>query len=351
MLAPVTHITPLIHVRRARVLSYPGKVLVKSGQHVAALDPVASYQRQGQHVLVDVLRALRVSRLEQIDRIINRRVGEKIQKGDVLGETGGMFKRVVRAPVDGEIVVINNSGQVLIEQSGAPVELLAGISGTVTEVIPERGAIIEADGALVQGVWGNNKINMGMLLVLARSEEDELTLERLDVSMRGAVVLGGYCSNAEVLRAAQELAVRGLIFSSISTDLIPVVNSLDFPVLVLEGFGRTSINKLAYKLLTTNDKRDVSINACVWNQGRGERPELHIPLPADGEVSPEVELFKEGLMVRILSAPHTGKTGVLVAMLPGFTRISNGARARAAEVRLENNEPVIVPLANLDVLE
>jgi hypothetical protein len=50
--------------------------------------------------------------------------------------------------------------------------------------------IIQTTGALIQGVWGNGRVDYGLLQVLARSAEEEFRPDRIDVS-EGAVVMGG----------------------------------------------------------------------------------------------------------------------------------------------------------------
>ena len=111
--------------------------------------------------------------------------------------------------------------------------------------------------------------------------------------MRGAVVLAGHCSSADALRAGAELPLRGLILSSMASELLPVAASLNYPIFVVEGFGKIPMNETAYKLLSTSEKRDISINAS-FNPSAGERPELIIPLPASGQAAPETDVFCTG---------------------------------------------------------
>ena len=239
----------------------------------------------------------------------------------------------------------------MIEVPDAPYTLQAGITGEVSEIIPERGVIIEAHGALVQGIWGNDLIDLGMMLSLIRSPEDGITRDRLDVSMRGAVVLAGYCENADVFEHAAQLPLRGLILSSMTGDMIPAANKAPFPVVVLEGIGNIPMNSAAFKLLSTSEKRDVSINAAAWDPYTGQRPEILVTLPATGKLAPEVETFQAGQTVKIQTTPYTGQIGTLTKLLPGLTRLPNGLRVQAGEIKLENNVQVTLPLMNLDVLE
>ena len=42
--------------------------------------------------------------------------------------------------------------------------------------------------------------------------------------------------------------------------------------------------------------------------------------------------------------------GSIVSIKPGLTALPSGLRAPAAEVKLENNENIIVPLVNMEVV-
>lgn len=350
MQAPLTHILPLTQIRRVRALPVSGRVLAKVHQSVTATDVMAETTRSGSHIIIDVRRSLGMARIDQAEQLIQRRVGEKLQKGDVIAEGGGLLPRTVRTPIDGEVVMIS-AGRVFIEVPGAPVTVQAGMAGEVIEIIPERGVVIETTGALLQGVWGNNRINQGMLLNLLHSPDDEITLNRLDVSMRGAIVLAGFCADPAVLQSANDLPLRGLILSSMSAELISVASKVEYPLVVMEGFGRLPMNSSTFKILTTNEKRDVAVNAMAWNPYTGERPEVVIALDAPTTSTLEADEFKVGQTVRVISPPYASRLGILTAIRPNSQILPNGLRALVADIRLETGDQVIVPLANLDVLE
>lgn len=350
MIVPVTHVSPLITIRRSRLLPEKGQVLVRAGQKVIATDVVGEVLMPGDHLIVDVRRALGLTRPGEAEKLIDRHAGERLQKGDVIAETTGILPRVVRSSVDCQIVAVAN-GQVVLETQPVKLSVKAGFNGTVTEVMPERGAVIETNGVLVQGVWGNQQADYGLLLVLAKTPDEELTRARLDVSMRGAVVLAGHASQPDALQAAAELPLRALILASMSADLINLASSLPVPILLLEGFGRIPMNDAAFRLLSGNEKRDICVNACNWNPLSGERPEIIIPLPANGLESRETAELVPETRVRILSTPYQGQTGTIVYVRPGIATLPNGLHAQVANVQLENDEVVVIPLQNLDVLE
>jgi hypothetical protein len=169
--------------------------------------------------------------------------------------------------------------------------------------------------------------------------------------MRGAIVMAARCENMESLRAAQELPIRGLILASMSIDLMPLAARMEYPIILLEGFGNLGMNSLAFKLLSTSERREVSINAQEWDPYEGKRPEIVIPLPSDGEISQphDAVKFSQNLLVRVVRAPHAGKVGRLVRMC-GSVTFTNGISALAAEVQLEDGDPALLPLANLEVI-
>lgn len=349
MLASVTHILPLTSIRRVRTLPVPGQILVHPGQKVAATDVIAQANIPAEHMVLDVRRGLGIAQASAAERAIVRQQGDKLTKGDVIAETGGLFSRIVRAPADGEIVSIGG-GQVLLRVSSRTVEVKAGFMGTVAELIPDLGAVIETSGALVQGAWGNDKIDNGLLLVVAHEPDEELTRPAIDVSMRGAVVLAGHCASQDALRAGAELPLRGLILASMTADLVPFAAAQKYPIFVLEGFGHIPMNDVAFRLLSSSEKREVSINT-VFNPAQGQRPEVIIPLPSIGSSPRETDYFAPSQTVRVQGAPYAGKIGTILQVKAGLSELPNGLRAPAAEVQLDSDTRVLVPLANLEVIE
>jgi hypothetical protein len=211
--------------------------------------------------------------------------------------------------------------------------------------------VIETTGALIQGVWGNGRIDFGLMTSIVSQPDHVATPDQIDVSLRGSMLLAGHCSDIEVLKSAEELPLRGLILSSISVDLLSAAQGIQIPVIVLEGFGMRPFNKAAYKLLSTNVSREVAINAEVWDRHKGDRPEVVIPLPSTGALAMprEAQIFEIDQQVRLLRAPRAGEIGVIIRISDSVL-FPSGLRLPAAEVRLGEGDNIMVPLANLEVL-
>jgi hypothetical protein len=349
MYTPVKHILPMTLIRRERVLPAPGKVLARAGQKVNVADVIAEANLYPEYLLIDVARTLHIS-AEKADRILQCQVGDQIAQADIIAGPIGLTRRLIRSPREGRVVLVG-SGQVLLEIAGKPYQLKAGMPGEVVDLIPDRGVVIETGGALVQGVWGNGKIEFGAIRVLAQSPEFEVKAADLDVSLRGSITLAGYCQDEEVLKTAEELPLRGLIFSGMAARCIPQASRLSIPVIVLEGFGKYAYNPAAYKLLATNEQRPAAINAEMSASYSAARPEVIIPLAVPSSVGLPVEIapLAANQTARLLRSPYSGETGVIVAH-KGRVTFQSGLRAEAVEVRLENGQNVVVPIANLELI-
>jgi len=350
MLAPVLHILPLATIVRERLLPVAGKVVARLDQRVNPTDVVAEASYAREHVLFDVARTFGVSQ-NAADRLIKVKEGDRLTLGALVAEGNGLFKRSIKAPRPGRVMVAG-SGQVLMEVGDARIELKAGLPGVVTQIIPERGVVIRTAGSLIQGTWGNGRIDNGLMVKLIDKPDAVLTGDRLDMNLRGSVILGGHVRDAETLQAAAELPVRGLVISSIASSLLQMAVQMRYPILVLDGFGAMPMNTAAYNLLTTNDKREVTVNAEFFDRYNANRPEVIIPLPVSNEPDEPnpYETFAVGLRVRMRRSPNAGMLGTISSLPSGMSTVPSGLRVPAGEVKLENGTIVLVPLVNLEVV-
>jgi hypothetical protein len=349
-LAAVHHILPLTTIVRERRLPVKGTVRVHMNQKVAAGDIVADATWAREHIFLDVTRMLSVA-APAADGLMRYKAGDDVAAGAVIARGGGLLPKTVRAPRSGRVVA-SGGGQILIESGESRLELRAGLSGVVCDLIPDRGVIIQTTGALIQGVWGNGRVDTGVMINLADKPDAVLTPGRLDVSMRGSILVAGQVRDPDVLRTAAEVAVRGLLIGSLYPSLLPLAREVRFPIVLTDGFGSLPMNSAAYRLITTNSQREVTLNAEAFDRYSGARPEVIIPLPAENAppAPRDVEALAPDQTVWVRRQPAAGSIGTILSLQPGLTAFPSGRRAPAAEVRLENGAQVLIPLVNLEVV-
>jgi hypothetical protein len=344
---PTTHVTLLATLRRERLLPVPGEVVVQPGQRVEASDIVAHALVADAHRLVDVTRA----------RLLKQE-GEPVKKGEPIAQRRaalGLGHIPVPSPVDGYLMFVRN-GKAVLAAISKEFELRAGIPGVVANVEREHGVVIEATGALLEGVWGNGQEDYAVMNVVGISSSAALLAEQVDVSMRSAVIAVGTVQDDAAFRRLAEMNVRGLIAGSLNSALLPAVKKLGIPVVVTDGFGAQGFSTPAYNLLVSNSGREVWVNARAWNRFAGGRPEVIIPLPSPGQPPAQPvdgEALAVGKRVRVRRGPEAGKSGIVNALSEAPVKFPNAVRARAAFVEAEDapGQAFTVPFANLEILE
>jgi len=349
MLAPVRHISPLTLIQRERVLPVSGQVIARQGQAVSPNDVVAECILAPRYFMLNIAEGLNLTP-ERADKLLQCQKGDNVSKGDMIAGPAGVFQRVVRTPYSGR-VKLTGEGKVLIEAIVSPFELKAGFDGKVKRIIPDWGVVIETRGALIQGMWGNGKAAYGLVQTMLKDPADELTVDQVNISVRGAIVIGGYCQDPQVLESAAKAPIKGLILGSMSSALLPLAEKMTFPIIILDGFGQIPMNSIAYKLLTTTTKdRDISLHAQAYQSSKGNRPEIIVSLPSLGLIEPllETDAFSSGQKVYLVNKSYTSQTGIIEHFLAKPFMFPSGIIAPAAVIRLDNNDLVKVPLASLE---
>ena len=351
MTTKIKHYHELTSIKRERVLPVPGDVLVRRMQKVSPTDVIVVASMAPEFVLIDVAQGLRVTPIKA-DELLQRRSGEELVKGDIIAGPVGVFKRVIRAPQSGR-VKIAGEGKVLYEIESPVFELQAGMEGTVTNIIPERGAIIETRGALVQGVWGNGKITYGIIQPVSSDLLQELVPEQLNIGFRGAIITAGFLRNPNVLEAAGSIPIKGLVLGSMSSNLIPQAKKADFPIMVIDGFGRKPLNKAAERVLIANKDKNVALNAQLYDPFQGNYPEVIISqtTKSNPDLPPETDTLKAGKTVIIVNGLLSSRIGKIEGILPQKRILPSGISTRVASVNLGGDEMVEIPLTNLEVIE
>jgi len=350
MTALTTWILPSTFIRRSRMLPVPGEVMVRPGQIVHPPDTVAQASVSLKHYMVDVYRSLGAASPAAAEKLVPYKPGHRLEHQDIIAETGGMFSRVVRTPGPGTILS-TKGGKVLIEAESQRLTVKAGLSGRVSEIIADRGVMIDFHGALVQGVWGNGQTGCGMLNADPASLADRLGPATLGFNSRGAVVLAGWCDSADVLNTAAADGIAGLILGSLPARLIPQALAQPYPVLVLGGFGLFGLDEISKTTLFEFSGSEISLNCIRWDRLSGDRPEAYIALGREGEAAVDPDDFAPGQTVRVNSGPFCGKIGVIDRIIPGLSLLASGLRVSAANVSVDEKIGEVIPLVNLDIIQ
>lgn len=349
-----SRITALTTIRRERLLPVPGQVLVSSGETVGPADVVARCQLPGEIRVIDVSQALGVPR-DRVAGCLRKAAGDAIQVNEVLAASPGplaSLRKSCRSPVDGQVAEIRKN-LVLIESTATNLELRAHIKGQVTNVMPNRGVVISATGALIQAIWGSGGEAEGILKVVVDGPQKPLRSRAIDVSCHGTIVIGGCILEEAVLAQAVEAKVRGMIVGGADATQMDTLQSLPFPVLITEGFGTLTMSQPTFSLLHTNMGREAMLSADTRTRWGATRPEILIPLRAEQEMPGDdgkIRPLKVGDQVRALRAPYLGSLGTVADLPQRFQTLDSGARMRVATVELEDGEHVLLPLANLELI-
>jgi hypothetical protein len=351
---PETRVTPLMAIRRERLLPVRGEVLVRVGEWVEAMDVVARAELPSQRRVVDVASSLRVP-ADRAEQSLRKGLGDRVEFNEILATHKGplgLFRQSCRAPDGGTIAAVQG-GMILLETEPKPLELRAHLRGQVVNVMPDRGVVISTSGAWIQGVFGNAKEANGVLKAVVTDPAAPLRAQDLDANCRDSIVVAGTGVDEGALRAAEEYEVRGLVLGSLDAALYSLFKGIPYPVMVTEGMGRVRMSRPIFELLTAHDGREASMSTMTQARWGAVRPEIIIPLLAeDGQ--PEhrraIEPLAPGAVVRIVRQPYMGLTGQVV-QVPALARpVESGVRLHLAQVEVEGAGVVSVPVLNLELI-
>jgi len=358
-----------MRLRVRRVLPISGEVLVSSGEKVEARQVVARTFMPGDVTPVNIANQMSLSPSEVAGAML-KNVGDPVTKGEVLARSKGMFgffKTEFAAPTSGTIESISDvTGQVMIRGAALPVQVLAYAGGTVVDVLPQEGVLVEADVAFAQGVFGVGGEAFGPLKVVCASPSEDLTPDRITPDCKGAVVVGGARIHEAAVRRAVELGVSALIGGGIDDADLKAILGYDLGVaitgsekigltlIITEGFGDIAMADRTFALLKKHAGADVSVNGATQIRAGVMRPEIVIPLADAAGVGAVQEahgggFLEVGSQVRIIRDPYFGILGKVTALPHQPTVLGSGSSARVLEVACADGKTVIVPRANVEI--
>jgi hypothetical protein len=227
------------------------------GEAVRAGDIVAAGA-----VLAGALRVAGARRLglspADFDRELRVRVGTDVVAGTVLARVGRRFARSVTAPIDGRLLHVTSDGDLYI----APIVDRWTVRATLDGVVSRSDdAVVEVEGEAwcLQGEAAFGPDAIGELTLGVDGPDADLVPARVDVRLRGRIIVGGARISAEVITRAHACGVAGLVAGGVPPAGLRVVygDSVtasgspgrdDRPtVLCLMGFGSAVVPRAVYE--------------------------------------------------------------------------------------------------------
>ena len=209
---PGLKVTARIQHRARRLLPIRGDVLVKTGDRVASQQIVAQTFIPGDVLPLNLANVLS-GPPSDVPGCMLKKEGDRVALGESLARTKGIFGKFrteYTSKVAGTIESISSvTGQVILRGEPQALQVGAFLAGTVVEIIPDEGCVIEAGVTLVQGIFGIGGETFGPIRMACKSHDQELTADLILPEMKGCVVVGGARIDMDAIqKARRKLAYR-----------------------------------------------------------------------------------------------------------------------------------------------
>ncbi len=371
---PGLRVAERVTVRKNRVLPLPGKTLVKVGDRVEAETIVARTDMPGKVFSVNVAGRLSIPPGD-VNKYMLKKEGEVVEKNGIIAESKSFvswLKATCFSPIDGSIESISSiTGQVLLREPPKPLEVPAYIGGKVVDVMEGEGVVVESVATFIQGIFGVGGETVGSLEIAVKSPDEPLTPNSISKEHRGRILVGGSQVRRDALEKAVKVGVKGIVVGGIFDEDLKELLGYDLGVaitgsekigltlVVTEGFSGIDMAQKTFELLRGNAGAKTSINGATQIRAGVLRPEVIIPLGGEAgtEGVPEPEKagveggMKPGDTVRIIREPYFGTIGKVKGLPVQPQAIETETRVRVVEVRFPDDSIVVIPRANVEVIQ
>ncbi|MCX7993679.1 MAG: hypothetical protein N2651_08425 [Fimbriimonadales bacterium] len=357
-------------ILKTRRLPIKGEVLIKEGDTVQPDTVVA------RALLPGILQTVRVAQTlgiepKQIHSALKVQEGDTVEKDQIIAETKGflgLFRGVCKSPVKGTVELISEvTGHVGVRQPPTVIDVNAYVQGRVMRVMPQEGAVIETQGALIQGIFGVGGERRGTLRVLVQSPSETLTAQHIPNDVQGHILVGGAAVEADAIQRAAERGAVGIVAGGIrDTDLVrylgrdigvAITGTEDIPlsIIITEGFGSIQMANRTFRLLKSLEGKTASINGATQIRAGVIRPEIIVPLedPSHLPESPparQAQTLDIGSSIRVIREPYFGRLGTVVELPPELMEVESGTHARVLKAKLDDGTIAVVPRANVEII-
>ena len=359
-------------VRSERRLPLMGDVLVEVGNQVSAEDIVAQTDLPGNVQMIHAANLMGTSP-SSVGRFMLKKVGDPVEQEEIIAQSNGLFglfKSEVKSPISGTIENISDvTGQIVIREPSTPVQTWGYIDGQVIEIMENEGVVIETWGTLIQGIFGIGGETVGQLQTIVRSPNQPLTPELIQTDHEGQILVGGSTVDRQTVEFAIDKGVKGIVCGGIDDrELYQLLGyelgvaitgseNIGLTLMITEGFGQISMARQTFDLLLHRQGMKASLNGTTQIRPRVQRPEIVIPLEKDSNSSLDKDrviipsALDVGTQVRLIRSPYFGQLGEVTKLLVEPQSLETEAHVRVLEVQLHNQERIVLPRANVEIVE
>ncbi len=356
--------------RAVRTLPISGEVQRRIGERVSSQDIVAETLLPGDVFPVNLSNQLGLVPAE-VPRSLLKQIGDAVEVGELLAVSPGMFglfRAEYHSKHTGTIESVSNiTGQMILRGPQIPVRVLAYSTGTVVEVLPREGVVVECEAALIQGIFGVGGEAYGPITVVCIRPDQDLTPDLLTEAHRGQIVVGGRRILGTSIRRAAELGVSAVVAGGIDDQDLRDILGYDLgvaitgteqigtTVIVTEGFGEIAMADRTWAIFQQHQGFPAAVNGATQIRAGVIRPEIVIPLPDRSQTDKVAATVGGGVLdigspVRIIRDPYFGVLGTVSNLPHEPQQLATGSKARVLEVKCNDGRRLTVPRANVEIV-
>ena len=311
---------------------------VAVGSDVLAGDVLASGSVLGAAATVHGARHLRIpaatlAGAQHVD------VGSAVEAGTVLAGETGRFTRSAVAPFAGRLIHVTAEGDFIVAPVLGEWQVSATLDGRVVRSDPSV-VTVEGSAWCLAGLAAYGPDAVGALALAVDAPMDDLAPSRIDVRLRGRILVGGARMAAEAITRAHACGVAGVVAGAAPAGGLRVVYGEDVTadglpsrddrptVLCLVGFGTAAIPDAIFRPFVAFEGSRASVHTASAR--------LFVFAPPDAATAgepPAIALADDHSAVRPLGTPGE---------LAGVVRFPSEVESEALAT-----DAGLVPLANI----
>ena len=222
---------------------------------------------------------------------------------------------------------------------------------------------------MIQGIFGIGGETVGQLQMVVASPDQALTSELIQTSHKGQIIVGGSTVNQKTVQVAIDKGVKGIVCGGIhDRELYELLGyelgvaitgseQIGLTLMITEGFGQIDMAQQTFDLLSQRQGMKASLNGATQIRAGVQRPEIIIPLERndnsqlDTTKVQQPNVLNVGTLVRLIRSPYFGQLGRVTDLLVEPQSLETEANVRVLEVQIQDQERIVLPRANVEVIE